>query len=142
VSAATPLVGALPTRVAQQVGVGGLLLGGGSSLEVLWGFIHTQESRIGYSYKTNQYGLCIDTIIGFNLVMPNGTVTYVTQSTQPDLFWGLKGGSNNFVSQIFLTSLPFGSIYPFQGIVTDFTMTTFPQTEIWVRMALFAESLR
>jgi len=77
------------------VGVGGLVLGG------------------GYSYKTNQYGLAIDTVVGFNLVLPDGTVTYVTQATHPDLFFGLKGGFNNF------------------GVVTDFTMKTFPQTEVW-----------
>jgi len=56
-------------------------------------------SPTGYSYKTNQYGLAIDSIVGFNLVLPNGTVTYVTQSTQPDLFFGLKGGFNNFVGR-------------------------------------------
>ncbi|KAF9648818.1 FAD-binding domain-containing protein [Thelephora ganbajun] len=78
-----------------RIGVGGFLLGG------------------GYSYKTNQHGLAIDSIVGFNLVLPNGTVTCVTQSTHPDLFFGLKGGFNNF------------------GIVTDFTMSTFPQTEVW-----------
>ena len=59
---------------------------------------YANGSSIGYSYKTNQYGLSVDTIIGFNLVLPNGTVAYVTQSTYPDLFFGLKGGFNNFVS--------------------------------------------
>lgn len=54
----------------------------------------------GYSYKTNQYGLSIDSIVGFNLVLPNGTVASVTQSTHPDLFFGLKGGFNNFVSHL------------------------------------------
>jgi hypothetical protein len=53
--------------------------------------------RQGYSYKTNQYGLAIDNIVGYNLVLPNGSVAYVTQSTHPDLFFGLKGGFNNFV---------------------------------------------
>ena len=52
----------------------------------------------GYSYKTNQYGLSIDNIVGLNLVLPNSTVVYVTESTYPDLFFGLKGGFNNFVS--------------------------------------------
>jgi len=79
------------------------------------GVLHTNGSRIGYSYKTNQYGLCIDTIVGFNLVLPNGTVTCVTHSTYPDLFWGLKGGFNNFVGPLFLTSLPFRSAYLFPG---------------------------
>jgi len=59
--------------------------------------LYANLSPTGYSYKTNQYGLSIDTIVGFNLVLPNGTVTYVTQSTHPDLFFGLKGGFNNFV---------------------------------------------
>ena len=59
----------------------------------------TNEPMAGYSYETNQYGLAIDTIVGFNLVLPNGTVTYVTQSTYPALFFGLKGGFNNLVSR-------------------------------------------
>jgi FAD/FMN-containing dehydrogenase len=83
--------------VAQQIGVGGFLLGGGESRRVSV-FLYTDTSPIGYSYKTNQYGLAIDTIVGYNLVLPNGTVAYVTQSTHPDLFFGLKGGFNNFVS--------------------------------------------
>jgi len=89
---------------AAGVGVGGLLLGG------------------GYSYKTNQYGLAIDTIVGFNLVTPSGRVTYVTEKTHPDLFFGLKGGYNNF------------------GIVTDFTMTAFPQTEVWGGQVTYSQS--
>ena len=60
--------------------------------------LYADAPPIGYSYKTNQFGLAIDTIVGFNLVLPNGSVAYVTQSTHPDLFFGLKGGFNNFVS--------------------------------------------
>ena len=105
----------------------------------------THRSRIGYSYKTNQYGLAFDTIVGFNLVLPNGTVTYVTESTHPDLFWGLKGGFNNFVCY-FPRPHPHSVLLTFfKGIVTDFTMKTFPQTEAWVRTVhfpLFTESLR
>ncbi|CDO76772.1 hypothetical protein BN946_scf184978.g1 [Trametes cinnabarina] len=77
------------------VGVAGFTLGG------------------GYSWKTNQFGLTIDNLTGFELVLPNGTVAAVSQSSYPDLFWGLKGGFNNF------------------GIVTKFNLTTRPQTEVW-----------
>ena len=77
--------------------------------------MYTDGSPIGYSYKTNQYGLCLDTIVGYTLVLPNGTVTHVTQSTHPDLFWGLKGGFNNFVGPLFLTSSPFRSAYLLPG---------------------------
>jgi FAD/FMN-containing dehydrogenase len=76
--------------------------------------LHTDASPIGYSYKTSQHGLAIDTIVGYNLVLPNGTVTCVTQSTHPDLFFGLKGGFNNFVGSP-LTSSPPGCTHRVAG---------------------------
>ena len=54
------------------VGVAGFTLGG------------------GYSWKTNQYGLTLDTVQAFELVLPNGVVTNVTAKSNPDLFFGLK----------------------------------------------------
>ncbi|KAG8682618.1 hypothetical protein FRC08_014849 [Ceratobasidium sp. 394] len=77
------------------VGVGGFTLGG------------------GYSWLSNQYGLTIDTVTAFEIVLPNGTITTATETTNPDLFFGLKGGSNNF------------------GIVTKFTLLAFPQGKVW-----------
>ncbi|KAM6499462.1 FAD dependent oxidoreductase [Amanita muscaria] len=77
------------------VGVGGLTLGG------------------GYSWLSGQYGLTIDTVTAFELVKPDGTVATVTEQSDSELFFGLKGGLNNF------------------GIVTRFTLKTFPQTAIW-----------
>lgn len=46
----------------------------------------------GYSFMSNQYGLTIDTVRAFELVLPNGTVTNVTES-DADLFWALKVSS-------------------------------------------------
>ncbi|KAI0767639.1 FAD dependent oxidoreductase [Fomes fomentarius] len=86
------------------VGVAGFTLGG------------------GYSWKTNQFGLTIDNLSAFELVLPNGTVTSVTESTYPDLFWGLKGGFNNF------------------GIVTKFTLKTYPQTQVWGGLITITEN--
>ena len=53
-------------------GVGGLSLGG------------------GYSWKTNQFGLTIDTIASFDLVLPTGKQVHVTNQSNPDLFFALK----------------------------------------------------
>ncbi|KAH9931579.1 FAD-binding domain-containing protein [Fomitopsis serialis] len=78
------------------VGVAGFTLGG------------------GFSFLSNQYGLTIDSVRAFELVLPNGTFTTVTDSN-PDLFWALKGGFNNF------------------GIVTQFVLETHPQGQVWVR---------
>lgn len=68
----------------------------------------------GYSWLANQQGLGIDTVVSFDLVLPDGTSTVVTQTSDPDLFFGLKGGGNNF------------------GIITGVTLKTFPIGSVWV----------
>lgn len=47
---------------------------------------------------SNQFGLAIDNVVAFELVQPNGHIITVTNSSDPELFFGLKGGMNNFVS--------------------------------------------
>jgi len=37
---------------------------------------------VGYSYKSNQYGLAIDNVAGYELVLPNGTIKHVTPTHQ------------------------------------------------------------
>ena len=44
---------------------------------------------LGYSFKSSQYGLAIDNLAGYELVLPNGTVTYVTPKDR-DLWFGLR----------------------------------------------------
>jgi hypothetical protein len=70
------------------VGVGGYTLGGGDS------FLSTDKCRrspksAGYSWKTNQYGLTVDNIVGYELVSPNGQVKMVTEKDE-DLWFALK----------------------------------------------------
>jgi hypothetical protein len=65
----------------------------------------------GYSWLTNQYGLTSDTVVYFNLVLPNGTAT-VVDASKPDLFFALKGGLNRF------------------GIVTSVVYKTVPQPNL------------
>ena len=43
----------------------------------------------GYSWKTNQYGLTIDTVTAFELVLPNGHVKVVTEE-DTDLWFALR----------------------------------------------------
>ncbi|KAF8899583.1 hypothetical protein CPB84DRAFT_1747770 [Gymnopilus junonius] len=80
-----------------SVGVGELTLGG------------------GYSWLTNQYGLTIDTVTVFELVKPDGHVVAVTQASSPALFFGLKGGGNNFgiVTRFTLLTVKFGGLITF-----------------------------
>ncbi|KAF8486344.1 FAD-binding domain-containing protein [Russula ochroleuca] len=75
----------------------------------------------GYSLLSSQYGLTVDNVAGFELVLPNGTVINVT-SEDEDLWFGLRGGFNNF------------------GIVTKFTFKSYPQSDVWGGARLYAEN--
>jgi hypothetical protein len=44
---------------------------------------------LGYSYKTNQYGLTVDNVAGYEVVLPNGTVIDVTLNDE-DIWFGLR----------------------------------------------------
>ena len=53
----------------------------------------TPEGKLsfsGYSWKTNQVGLAIDTIVAYELVTPDGKVVKVTENSDSELFFGLK----------------------------------------------------
>ena len=53
---------------------------------------------------------------------PNGTIVYVNHASYPDIYFGLKGGLNNF------------------GIVTYFNMRAFPQTKVYGGLLFYALS--
>jgi hypothetical protein len=45
---------------------------------------------------TGMYGLIFDNVVAYELVLSNGVVMIVTESDE-DLWFGLRGGFNNFV---------------------------------------------
>jgi len=47
----------------------------------------------------------VDTVVGFEIVLPSGQILSVDAHHYSDLFWGLKGGLNNFVRRILLLTL-------------------------------------
>ncbi|KAH6903182.1 hypothetical protein BKA70DRAFT_1155463 [Coprinopsis sp. MPI-PUGE-AT-0042] len=67
----------------------------------------------GYAWISNEVGFAIDNIISADIVLPNGTFTTVSETQDPDIFFALQGGLNNF------------------GIVTSFTLRTFPIGKVW-----------
>lgn len=64
--------------VIPAVGIAGLTLGGG------WGQLH------------GKYGLAVDNVIGADVVTADGSLRSVSATENPDLFWGIRGGSGNF----------------------------------------------
>ena len=71
------------------VGVAGFILGGGM-YHFLFKIRYDFSRKSGLSYKTNRYGLTIDTLQSCEIVLPNGTIAIASHDENPDLFFGLK----------------------------------------------------
>jgi FAD/FMN-containing dehydrogenase len=50
----------------------------------------------GLGWLMSNYGLAADNVIEIQLVTADGAVVDVTESSDPDLFWALRGGGGNF----------------------------------------------
>ncbi|KAF9906990.1 hypothetical protein EC991_011385 [Linnemannia zychae] len=69
----------LPTGVCPSVGVGGHALGGGVGM------------------LARKYGMLTHNIVGVTLIDAKGTIQKVSATSNPDLFWALRGaGGGNF----------------------------------------------
>jgi FAD/FMN-containing dehydrogenase len=61
-----------------SVGVGGITLGG------------------GIGYLARKHGLTIDSLLAAEVVTADGAVRHVDATSDPDLFWAIRGGGGNF----------------------------------------------
>ncbi|ROT37823.1 FAD-binding domain-containing protein [Sodiomyces alkalinus F11] len=78
-----------------RIGVGGLILGGGLSM------------------FSKRRGFACDSVTEFKVVLASGDLVRANAEENPDLWYALKGGLNNF------------------GIVTSLKMKTFQSGDIW-----------
>src|SRR5437764_14757122 len=86
---------ATPSGFISTTGVGGLTLGGG----------------IGYLSRT--LGLTIANLLGFDMVLADGSFVTASAEEHADLFWAVRGGGGNFgVVTSFLYQLhPISTVY-------------------------------
>ncbi|PSR83015.1 hypothetical protein BD289DRAFT_370510 [Coniella lustricola] len=50
----------------------------------------------GIGYLTGEHGLLVDTVLSLQVVLADGTLESVTASSNPDLWWALRGAGPNF----------------------------------------------
>ncbi|KAK2811602.1 hypothetical protein FQN50_001944 [Emmonsiellopsis sp. PD_5] len=87
------------------VGTGGLTLGG------------------GLSFFSGLYGLACDNIAKYTVVTAMGLIVEATPTQHPDLYWALRGGTNNF------------------GLVVEFEAMAYPlpANQVWGGTRVFQE---
>ncbi|KAK4502900.1 hypothetical protein PRZ48_006326 [Zasmidium cellare] len=79
----------------KNIGVGGLLLGG------------------GISFFSGRRGWACDNVRSYQLVTPGGEILQVSKDSHPDLYWALRGGGNQFgvVTQFELETFEQGDLW-------------------------------
>ncbi|KAK8058618.1 hypothetical protein PG994_009066 [Apiospora phragmitis] len=68
----------------------------------------------GLSYLAPQYGMACDSFTELEVVLLNGTITTASTTSNPDLFFGLRGGGGNafgVVTRYTVQSHPIGKFY-------------------------------
>jgi len=119
---------ATPLGINSTTGVAGLTLGG------------------GFGWLTRRHGLSIDNLLSATVVTADGAVRVASATSQPDLFWALRGGGGNFgvVTSFEFQLHPVGPevygglvVYPFSQARQvlrawrDFTMNAPDELSVW-----------
>lgn len=81
---------ALPHGTCPGVGIGG------------------HASHGGFGYDSRMWGLTLDTIVGLDVVLANGSFIHATATAYPDIYYALRGAADSF------------------GIITTFHLQTLP----------------
>lgn len=85
--------GATALEVTEVATAEGLVVGFGDAGSVGLGGITTGG---GVGYLSRKYGLTIDSVLAAEVVTADGRVVTTDATTEPDLFWAIRGGGGNF----------------------------------------------
>jgi hypothetical protein len=106
---------AFPVGHAADVGLGGFILNG------------------GLGWNTSRWGPACMSVIGMEMVLPNGKRIYADAEEHPDLFWAARGAGPGFFAAITAYDV---TVQPLPQIVTTetlyFPVASIPLTAPWL----------
>ncbi|KPM46107.1 hypothetical protein AK830_g422 [Neonectria ditissima] len=79
---------------------------------LVFGEAYEALEKHNLTFVGGRYGLAVDNVYEYEVVLSNGTIVTANQTTNPDLYFALRGGGNNF------------------GIVTNFRVRVVPQVQL------------
>jgi FAD/FMN-containing dehydrogenase len=88
-----------------STGIGGLTLGG------------------GLGFLMGSYGLTCDNLVSVDIVTATGEALTISETSHPDLFWGIRGGGGNF------------------GVVTSFEYRLHPVDRLLAGLVVYPEQV-
>ena len=104
---------ALPHGTCPGVGIGG------------------HASHGGFGYSARMWGLTLDTIIGLDVVLANGSLVHATTTAYPDIYYAMRGAADSFgiTTSFYLQTQPVPASvvnweYSFPNMFTSAATTT------------------
>ena len=79
-----------------HIAVGGFVLGGGLSFYSAQYIRHILQEQVQDTSLTTPQGLACDNADEIEAVLANGTIVTASSTSNPDLWWALRGGGNRF----------------------------------------------
>ncbi|PHH67648.1 hypothetical protein CDD80_679 [Ophiocordyceps camponoti-rufipedis] len=67
----------------------------------------------GVGHLTGEYGLLVDTLLSIDVVLADGSLRTVTEETEPELWWALRGAGASF------------------GVVVGVRVRAYPEAGLW-----------
>ncbi|MEX2572390.1 MAG: FAD-binding oxidoreductase [Gemmatimonadota bacterium] len=122
---------AVPLGINSTTGISGLVLGG------------------GFGWLSRQHGMTVDNLLSAEVVTADGQIVRASETENPDLFWGIRGGGGNFgvvtsfelrLHQVGPEVLSGLIVHPFEDAADvlrfyrEFASTLPDETVVWVMM--------